>query len=156
MPAGRRNRLATAAALLLTAGSVLAGTDLDRYRWEARLLLAFAPSVEAPGWAGLQQRLEQRASALADRDLVVFRVLGHGGSRGAAPLSREDAAALRSRFGVAAEESALILVGKDGGVKRRTTLDAELPDIFRQIDAMPMRRQEMADKRRRGEPVTAP
>lgn len=145
-----------AAAVLFAAGTVPAGTDLEGYRWQARLLLAFAPSADAPGWAGLQRRLEQRRAALADRDLVVFRVLETGATRDGEPLSAQDAEGLRERFGVRAGESALILVGKDGGVKGRYTLDADLPDVFRLIDAMPMRRQEMEDKHRRGEPVTAP
>jgi hypothetical protein len=146
-----------ATALFIAASfPALAGVDLDRYLWDARLLLAFAPSAEAPGWAELEGRLEARRPALRDRDLVVFRVRGDGGQRNGTPLSRADAAALRARFAIAAGESALILVGKDGGVKRRAALDTDLADIFRQIDAMPMRRQEMAEKRRRGEPATAP
>jgi hypothetical protein len=144
------------AAMALSAGPVPAAPDLEPYRWQARLLLAFAPSAEAPGWAGLQRRLAERGAALADRDLVVFRVLAEGGTRDGGPLSPRDAAALRERFGVGPGGSALILVGKDGGVKGRYALDADLTDVFLRIDAMPMRRQEMAGKRRRGEPVTAP
>ena len=39
-----------------------------------------------------------------------------------------------------------ILVGKDGGVKFRQDRIVELKEIFRVIDAIPMRQQEMKKK----------
>jgi hypothetical protein len=40
----------------------------------------------------------------------------------------------------------VILVGKDGTEKRREQTPIELADIFNQIDAMPMRQQEMKQR----------
>ncbi|NMG19341.1 hypothetical protein DP116_07665 [Brasilonema bromeliae SPC951] len=39
-----------------------------------------------------------------------------------------------------------VLVGKDGGVKRRETTPVQAKAIFDEIDAMPMRRQEMRER----------
>jgi hypothetical protein len=47
----------------------------------------------------------------------------------------------------------LLLVGKDGLVKRRAALGTDLQEIFSQIDTMPMRRMEM---RQRAENVMQP
>ena len=37
----------------------------------------------------------------------------------------------------------VVLVGKDGGIKRRAMFDISSVDLFRQIDSMPMRQEEM-------------
>jgi hypothetical protein len=41
------------------------------------------------------------------------------------------------------------LVGKDGGVKRQDTKPVKATAIFEQIDAMPMRQQEMQQRGRK-------
>jgi len=41
------------------------------------------------------------------------------------------------------------LVGKDGGVKRSETTPVQATAIFEQIDAMPMRQQEMQERKRK-------
>jgi hypothetical protein len=48
-------------------------------------------------------------------------------------------------------EFAVILMGKDGGIKLRRQSQTKLTDIFALIDAMPMRREEMRQKRKTGE-----
>jgi hypothetical protein len=50
----------------------------------------------------------------------------------------------------------LLLVGKDGSVKRRATLTTDLREIVHQIDAMPMRHNESRERNNFGEPVTPP
>jgi hypothetical protein len=45
----------------------------------------------------------------------------------------------------------MILIGLDGGIKRRGELDTELQAVFGQIDGMPMRRQELRERGRRTE-----
>jgi hypothetical protein len=56
------------------------------------------------------------------------------------------AADLRQRYGVSEEETTMILVGKDGGDKLRTSEIVDLEQIFSLIDTMPMRRQEMRQR----------
>ena len=80
--------------------------------------------------------------ALRYSDQIV--VLGEGTSRiGGRPLSLEDAAHLRASFEIGKDEFALRLVGKDGGVKRASSTVVAMRDIYDQIDAMPMRQQEL-------------
>ena len=47
------------------------------------------------------------------------------------------------------ENFRVILVGKDGGVKRQDTTPVRATTIFEQIDAMPMRQQEMHSSRQK-------
>lgn len=41
------------------------------------------------------------------------------------------------------QETSFVLIGKDGGVKRRWTGQLSITDLFQMIDAMPMRQYEM-------------
>ena len=95
----------------------------------------------------LRQQLEAVESAregFDDRDMVLIVVLGEGASRiEGRPLSLEDADHLRASFEIGKDEFVLRLVGKDGGVKRASASLVAMNDIFDQIDAMPMRQQEL-------------
>ena len=55
---------------------------------------------------------------------------------------------LRRRYGVAPGAFAVLLIGKDGGVKLRSVRPLALHALFDAIDAMPMRQDEM--RRRAG------
>jgi bifunctional DNA-binding transcriptional regulator/antitoxin component of YhaV-PrlF toxin-antitoxin module len=53
---------------------------------------------------------------------------------------------LRKKFNIPRGEFAIILVGKDGGIKLNRAEHSQLNDIFALIDAMPMRQEEMRQK----------
>ena len=48
----------------------------------------------------------------------------------------------RERHGVAADEFAVVLIGRDGGEKLRSTSPIPAAELFGKIDEMPMRRRE--------------
>ncbi|MHC4941042.1 MAG: CIA30 family protein [Planctomycetota bacterium] len=116
--------------------------SMDRLRWKARPLLLFAPNAADER---LVRQLRDLADAkLRDRAMVLIVVLEEGESRiGDRVLSASSAKQLRDAFGVTSG-FALRLVGKDGGVKRSADEPVEIGRIFDQIDAMPMRRAELA------------
>ena len=123
--------------------------SLDRYQWENRLLLVFAPSVKSPPYEAQMQLFGEADSAgFTGRDLILFRVLGEGESyAGDERLSSTAADRLRERFEIAPDDFRVILVGKDGGEKRRDTAPVKTSAIFDEIDAMPMRQREMREQR---------
>jgi len=53
---------------------------------------------------------------------------------------------LRSRYGVSGDSFALLLVGKDGGVKLTRNEPVALDEICALVDRMPMRRREMRER----------
>ncbi len=123
-------------------------SDLTRYRWQNRLLLLFAPTAEHPAYQAMVGELKEQARGVTDRDLLVFRVLEAGRSfQNGRELSREQAQALRQRFGVPSGAFTVVLVGKDGGVKLQERRQVPLADLFALIDSMPMRRQEMQERK---------
>jgi hypothetical protein len=126
---------------------------LDQYRWKHRLIIVFAPSPEDPSYREQQTSFEQTEKMdLAERDLLIFSCFD---SRGAVERYGPESALqafgasaadiLRSTFGVVPEEFQVLLVGKDGGEKRRSSVPVAAEDFLAQIDSMPMRQQEMRE-----------
>ncbi|MBD2194857.1 MULTISPECIES: DUF4174 domain-containing protein [Calothrix] len=124
--------------------------NLSSQKWQKRVLLIFAPSVNHHAYQQQMQLLQQYDSGFTDRDLVLVQVLTKDTSYANGQLIDESSAAnLRSRFGVDEDNFRVILVGKDGGVKRQDATPVQATAIFDQIDAMPMRQQEMQQQGRR-------
>ncbi|MFE4108240.1 DUF4174 domain-containing protein [Almyronema epifaneia] len=121
---------------------------LDRYRWKNRLLLVFAPASSSEDYQRQKTLLADCSQALKARDLLIVEVFVTDTSTlDGQPLSAEDAARLGVRFAVAPKEFAVLLIGKDGTVKRRDRQPIQPSDLFSTIDAMPLRQHELAAER---------
>lgn len=94
--------------------------DLSVHHWRHRVLVIDMPSPQDAAYQQQSAWLEAATAGLQERDLVIVT---------------QPAAAFRIR-----------LVGKDGGVKLDRAAPAEVPMLFSLIDAMPMRRAEMAGR----------
>ena len=124
--------------------------DLSQHEWEHRLLIVLAPDAnnetldrQYDVWAG-------HVDGFAERKLRIYTVTGRDTGRfrkepggDGMPLTQGAARELRDRFDVATDAFAVILLGLDGTEKRRETAPLSVDDLFRTIDAMPMRRAEM-------------
>ena len=107
--------------------------DLSHYKWNNRVIVMFAPTADDANAVQQRASLNADQQALADRDLVLIEVIGN----------QPDTAALRQQYDVSVEQFAVLLIGKDGGEKRRDLQPVEPSEIFRLIDSMPMRQREM-------------
>ena len=105
---------------------------LERYRWQARPVLIFAPSPEDPSYRAATAQLTALRDGLAERDIVVL-----------VDTDPDAGGALRNRLG--AEGFEMLLVGKDGGVKMRAGEVIAPETLFATIDRMPMRQREMQE-----------
>jgi hypothetical protein len=120
---------------------------LSAYRWQHRVLIAFATSAADPRVAAFEEAIALDICELHDRDLVVGYSFRDGSSRlGDRELSETDAEALRQMHPSAPDDFVVMLVGKDGGVKARYADVPWLAEIFALIDGMPMRRSEMRSR----------
>jgi hypothetical protein len=115
--------------------------DLGELRWKYRVILVFASEAEA---SSAVSNLEALAPGIEERDIAWFVLDG-------AALHTNHTASLdetlRERileryFTPAPGDTAVLLIGKDGQVKSRST-DLDLEATFGLIDLMPMRRREM-------------
>lgn len=136
--------LMMAGLLLLTAGQLVAQLAppasvaglLKVSRGQQRVLLLYAPAPNDARLRRQRQLLAADGPGLTARDLLVRELLG-------SQLSAADMRYLTQRLGVKTGGFALVLVGKDGGVKRLKTQPVAPKSLFSTIDAMPMRQQEM-------------
>lgn len=133
---------------LSQASAQMSQFNLSSHQWKNRILLVFAPSDENVNYQQQVQLFKQQQQGLNERDLLLVTVLRQGTSySNEQPIDRASAAKLRQKFNINDNDFRVILVGKDGGAKSQDSEVVQVETIFRQIDAMPMRQQEMRRKR---------
>lgn len=121
--------------------------NLNDYQWQHRIVLIFASSERSPVYQQQMQAWQAAREGIRDRDLKLVEVLGTGESRAEGQIiAATSANRLRQQFGVAPEDFAVILIGKDGTEKQREQVPIALAVLFHTIDAMPMRQQEMRSR----------
>lgn len=116
------------------AGSLVA--TIKASKWQKRVLLLCATRPDDARLHRQQQLLAPAQAELHSRDLLVQEVI-------ASQLSGPDQRYLRQQLNLPDSGFMVLLIGKDGGVKRRETQPLTPTQLFRTIDAMPMRQQEM-------------
>lgn len=130
----------------VTSNEVLA-LDLSKYRWKNRVIISF---ISESGYSEAHQLSKNRDLALNgwnDRDLVLIElgpnniVMINGLSHN--NMNTEN---LKNYFSADKYDYLAILVGKDGNEKLRSQKAITNEAIFKLIDTMPMRKQEMKNK----------
>lgn len=120
---------------------------LAGYRWKNRVILVFDDYQTSE--KGAQQLLEfmGQAAGIVDRDLIVLKVDQYSIKDAMTDeYIFSESTAIRSAYKVPSDEFAILLVGKDGGVKLRSDKMVSSEEIFALIDGMPMRQSEMRRK----------
>lgn len=136
-------RGALALSLALPAGAVLADANpLNAERWKTRpVVLVVAQDGDALLTEVRAALAQTRArEAFRERDMVLYTVVAGAGRRNDEALGAAQTAALLKALQLDARgPSTFVLVGKDGGVKIRSGPGVDLPQVFAEIDRMPMR-----------------
>lgn len=126
-----------------------ADLDLDALRWKNRVLVLFSPSESDASLQLQKQGLASSAQGVLDRDLMVLEIVEQGQSKAVNHLlSEKSVQDIRKRLGVVGGSFQVLLIGKDGGVKLRSSEPVSMKDLFGLIDSMPMRQQEMGSKKK--------
>ncbi|EFL89658.1 DUF4174 domain-containing protein [Ahrensia sp. R2A130] len=139
------------AALLMAtvpSGPAVAADPLADLQWKNRILLMFAKSRSDASLDKQVDVLREVRPELRERDLIVLRTAGNEETRAAigyTSLNNGAARQLRQRFKPESSRLTIILVGKDGQEKQRWNRVVEPEEIFKIIDAMPMRQQEAGE-----------
>jgi len=108
--------------------------DLVDFKWIARPLVVFADSPSDPAFRRQMELLEARIGELVERDVVIVT-----------DTDPEGRSSVRTKL--RPRGFMLTLIGKDGGVKLRKPFPWDVRELSRQIDKMPIRRQELQDAR---------
>ena len=129
-------------------GSV-ADLDLDALRWKNRVLVLFSPLESDASFQSQKQHLASNAGEVFDRDLMILEIVEQGQSKAVNHLlSEKSVQDIRKRLGVVGGSFQVLLIGKDGGVKLRSSEPVSMKDLFGLIDSMPMRQQEMGSRKK--------
>jgi len=127
----------------------VADLDLDALRWKKRVLVLFSPSESDASFQSQKKSLASSAEEVLDRNLMILEIVEQGQSRaGNQLLSGKSVQAIRKRLGVETGPFQVLLIGKDGGVKLRSSEAVSMKDLFGLIDSMPMRQQEMDSEKK--------
>ncbi len=108
--------------------------DLDELRWIARPVIVFGESPFDPQYLQQVALLLADTDELAERDIILITDTD--------PVERSE---LRDRF--RPRSFMLALVGKDGQIKLRKPAPWDIRELTRTIDKMPLRQQEVRDRR---------
>lgn len=109
--------------------------DLSAYLWTKRPVVVFADSAADPRYIQQIDMLSRLPEDLDDRDVVV---LTDTDPAARSPLRQK----LRPRGFM------LVLIGKDGVIYLRKPMPWDVREISRSIDKMPLRQEEMRERRR--------
>ncbi|ETX29521.1 hypothetical protein RISW2_23580 [Roseivivax isoporae LMG 25204] len=115
------------------------GRTLDEYLWVRRPVVVFADNPADPRYVQQMQYITDRADALRDRDVVVLTDTSPG-----------DRSAIRQAL--RPRGFMLVLIAKDGSTVLRKPFPWDVRELSRSIDKLPVRQQEVRDRRAEGQP----
>lgn len=104
--------------------------DLSDFKWEARPLIVFADSPDNAAFQKQMELIQAEMANVEERDILLV-------------IDTDPAAQSDLRRALRPKGFAIILVGKDGGVKMRETSPTDIMEFSAVIDRMPMRRLEI-------------
>jgi hypothetical protein len=118
--------------------------------WKRRVVVAVLPHPLGAKERAWLTAARGAATEFAERDVTVLLLTARVDDAPEWKDLPDPLIRLRDEGGKVSERlggpTALYLVGKDRGVKRATRALPAPEDLFRQVDAMPMRRQEMRER----------
>jgi len=121
--------------------------DLASYQWKKRIIILFSISSATEYYRTQKDDLETRTEGILDRDLIVIELFKKKQGRlGDQFLTDDDVRKLMNLFNLKQDQFQIILLGKDGTIKRRSNVPVPVQELFDLIDAMPMRQEEMRRK----------
>lgn len=112
-------------------------SDLSEFLWTNRIIVVFADTPNDPRFHEQVQWLKDGMEMLLERDVVIL-------------TDSDPAARSAVRQKLRPRGFAMVLVGKDGGVKLRKPRPWTVREITRTIDKTPLREQEIRERRGQG------
>lgn len=124
-----------------------AAQAMDTYKWKYRPFVVFAPEGGDALLARQRQQVNSVRPAFIDRRIVVVYVTGDRIKTEFGPSPGISASALRERYGISPSAFRALLIGKDGDVKLSEAAPISSGTVFRTVDSMPMRQDEIRRSR---------
>jgi hypothetical protein len=128
-------RSAALAFSITLANFSLHAESLESYRWKNRVIVTFSNSESNPERLLIKKHIDELDCGFKNRNLIHIDLI----------QGTDEYESLRKKFSISGSQFKLLLLGKDGELKLKTS-SPSLGDVFAQIDAMPMRQREMQDQ----------
>ena len=133
-----RNEIIISGILLLSFMTImipkeLQGIELNQYLWKNRIILTFAEDEDHPDLIRLKVEMNENNCGILNRDLLHFH-FSNDGKNGNHKTAYD-------------KSFRILLIGKDGGIKYESNQYVSLIQLFKLIDSMPMRQDEMVHDR---------
>ena len=125
--------------------------NLEDYLWKNRILIIRTNSIESQKYLQQLENLKDSEDGLMDRKLVIYQFIKNefyvidfknekNGKSGKTSVEFE------KKYFQKDKDFEVILIGLDGGIKLRQTEVLKKRDLYKTIDKMPMRRNEIRNK----------
>lgn len=132
-----------AVAILTTTARDGSAQQLDRYRWQNRLIVIATDGAHRTTSERQLDLLAHDPDAIAERHLIVVTLEDETVEVDGTSQPDLTTHELRQRYDLPPGGFHVLLLGKDGGVKLRSDQPVALEDLNALIDTMPMRQREM-------------
>lgn len=134
---------------LTTLASITMAQSIEDHQWENRILILSAKDANNAELLMQLQEFRANETGLKDRKLLIYQLVGEQYKIGLADDNdwKEIPNDLWARAQKTKNEFQVILIGLDGGEKYKTSAFLPCEDLFAIIDAMPMRKAEIRNKR---------
>lgn len=122
--------------------------SLEKHLWKDRVLLIIADSYD---YLLVQQQLQELSSnrrSLEERKLVIYQVTPTSYRFGITDDETNKNQILYKNYNPSKDPFIILLLGLDGGVKMSSNKLLSSKQIFKHIDQMPMRIQELRSKKK--------
>jgi len=134
----------TLSMLIISAG--LPAQELSEYKWQSRILLVSGTQADMSQINKQIARLNNDKDGLVERKLILFKVLPTK-YQNVKEQNWTDSRYLFKRFAKGKLTFQVILIGLDGSVKLRQQDFLSRQQLYKTIDAMPMRQAELRRKK---------
>ena len=123
--------------------------NLEQHQWKDRLLVIVSVGLEDEIVQHQLAMLREDEQGLKERRLVVYQLTPEYFKKGVnAKVMIAMEKPIPDRFSLTNSAFMIYLVGLDGGIKLESPKTVTLKEIFALIDTMPMRRAELARKKK--------
>ena len=140
---GKEAHLANMLFLLIVMGAnLLQAQDPSSFQWKNRLLLILVNDLSDEVYTKQLGELNAHKNGLEERKLLVYRIQPDKYTVGLADQRWQQSKRLYKKYKKTKAPFEIILVGLDGGNKLHGTKFLGCKELFKTIDAMPMRRWE--------------
>ncbi len=125
----------------------MSAQDLSSHEWKDRLLLVLTSENSRDLYKEQMNILNDNFDGLEERKLVIYSVMPDQYKKGIHAEEWMKSSTLNDRYRQEGKEFEVILLGLDGRIKLRQSEILSIEKLFGTIDAMPMRRNEIRNKK---------